>query len=240
MSVSFNANTKLIMGGSYCGGTQWNKSANDIDKCFKLYFLRKGSAEITSESNNFTIQGPNLYFINGYSIKSQKCIDKMVVDWIHFQPESVYLNYLLRSAPCVKKLDFEAFQSFKAIFKQYNPYFLKSLDNTAERITKLEIQAFIQFAIARVFTSLDKKVFENDTALLRLLPALEYIASNYNKAIKLNQVAEVCFLSPNYFHRLFSQTFNKTPLVYIHEMRMEETIRQLAYTNKPEIGRAHV
>lgn len=233
MSISFNSNIKLLMGGSYCGGSEWNKPANDIDKCFKLYFLRKGEAELIGEKGNITIKGPGLYFINGYTIKSQKCTSKMIVDWIHFQPESVYFNYILQFAPCGCELNNDAFSSFQPLFKQFNHFFLKRLDVNTERISKLEIQAFIQLAIAHVFKTLDKTIFENDTSIVRLLPALEYINQHYKSEINLKQVAEVCFLSPNYFHRLFSQTFNKTPLNYIRDIRMEEAIRQLTYTSKP-------
>ena len=41
MAVNFNANIKLLMGGTYSGGSNWNKAATDIDKCFKIYYYRK-------------------------------------------------------------------------------------------------------------------------------------------------------------------------------------------------------
>ena len=99
-----------------------------------------------------------------------------------------------------------------------------------ERNTALEIQAFIQYSLAKVFQLIDKKLLDSNNSILRLLPALEFIAQNYTIEIRLNQLAEICFLSPNYFHRLFRQSFNVTPLVYIRQMRLEEAIRQLVYT----------
>ena len=101
MSISFNSNIKLLMGGSYCGGTEWNKPANDIDKCFKLYYIRQGHATISDKKGIYDLVGPNLYFINGNVIQSQKCIKKMVVDWVHFKPDSVYFNYILQFIPSV-------------------------------------------------------------------------------------------------------------------------------------------
>lgn len=231
MDISFNSNIKLLMGGSYCGSTAWNKNSNDIDNCFKLYYLREGKAIINSKDSCYTLTGPNLYFINGYTIDSQKSVSKIIVDWVHFQPESVYFNYLLQTVPCVCKLHMGSFQSFKPLFKQYNPYFLHRLNHINERIVKLEIQSFIQFAIASVFKVLDPQLFEKDNSILRLLPALEFINSNFTSEVKLHQIADVCYLSPNYFQRLFTQVFKTSPNNYIRQMRMEEAIRQLVYTN---------
>lgn len=233
MNISNNTNIKLLMGGSYCGGSEWNKLASEIDKCYKLYFLREGEAEITGSGQHFKLSGPGLYFINGYALESQKCIKKIVVDWIHFQPESVYFGHLLRFTPCVCDLDLNAFQSFTGLFRQFNGFFLNRLDEVTERITGLEIQAFAQMSLAQVFRLIDKNLFESDNAFVRLYPALEMIINRYSEKFSLKQLAEKCFLSPAYFHRLFSRTFQVSPHAYITRMRMEESVRQLVYTSKP-------
>lgn len=232
MSIAFNANIKLLMGGSYCGGAEWNKQANDIDKCYKLYFIRQGKADIFGKRGSFPLSGPNLYFINGHSIESQKCIEKMVVDWVHFKPDSVYFNYLLQFSPCVQLLDMAMFQSYTSLFKLFNPFFLRRLKESEERIVQLEIQSFLQYAMAQVFKQNNESLIDLDNSILRLLPALEFISNNFTKEISLKEISDVSFLSPNYFHRLFTQTFQVSPLNYIRQMRMEEAIRQLVYTGR--------
>jgi len=62
------------MGGSFCGGEVWNKSASEIDKCFKIYYFREGEALITDETSTFTLQAGNLYFINGYALRSYEIV----------------------------------------------------------------------------------------------------------------------------------------------------------------------
>ncbi len=57
--------------------------------------------------------------------------------------------------------------------------------------------------------------------------------------IRLEQLAEQCCMSPNYFHKIFTQTLNTTPLNYISLLRMntalqmlindEFTIKEIAY-----------
>ena len=232
MEVNFNSNIKLLNGGSYCGGTAWNKQANDIDKCYKLYILRTGKAELYSDNEVFTIDGPNIYLINGYAIDSQNCKEKIIVDWVHFLPESVYFNHILRSTPCVSLLDASHFSSFSELYKQFNPLFLGRLSREDAYVSKIEIQSFIQLALAKVFSSVDHRYLDRDNDIHRLVPTLEYIAQNYTSEIELKDLADICFLSPNYFHRLFCQKFDLTPLKYIRQIRMEEAIRQLVYTNK--------
>ena len=85
------------MGGSFIGGSNWNKPANEIDKCYKVYHFKEGEAQINSNKEIYTLTPGNLYFINGYSVVSQQCPRRMAVDWVHFIPESVYFNHLLKN-----------------------------------------------------------------------------------------------------------------------------------------------
>lgn len=220
------------MGGSYKGGSEWNKPANDIDKCYKLYHFTDGLSEIISCDKTFQLKPGKLYFINGFSINSQRCPERMSVYWIHFIPESVYFNHLLKHCSCVVELNISEFDSFTGIIKQFQAYFDNSLPGVADKILQIEIQSYIQLALARVFKSLDPYIFERDEPLLRLLPTLEFITENYRQKISLADIAAQSHLSPNYFQRLFTRTFQVSPSSYIRKMRMEEAVRQLVYTDK--------
>lgn len=233
MRVNFNSNINLLMGGSFCGGSGWNKASTEVDNCFKLYYMRKGEALLQGKLNNFLLQEGNLYFINGYSILSQKCELKMVVDWAHFLPASVYLNQILRMSKCVIPLDYSRFESFAELFKRLDRFFLQQMDDFQDQVTQLELHSLLQLVIAQTLTKLDKKLFENDEVFNRMHPSLDFITSNYTQNISLKELADLSCLSPNYFHRLFSKTFNISPLNYIRQMRMEEAVRQLVYTNNP-------
>lgn len=232
MNPSFNSNIKLIMGGSYYGGSEWNKSANEVDNCYKLYYLKEGQAELQSNGYSFPITGPNLYYINGYAIESQRCIEKIRVDWIHFQPESVYFNHILKQSSCVVPLKKEQYFSLTDLSMLLDPFFHNELNRIQSQIVQLKILAILHQLIADIFGILDTKLFEDDDTIIRLLPALEYMTNNFNKALKLEDAAEVACLSPNYFHRLFCQAFEISPLVYLRTIRLEEAIRQLVYTHK--------
>lgn len=220
------------MGGSYQGGNSWNKPANDIDKCFKIYYVNEGEAVVSSESTKFTLCAKKLYFINGHALNSQYCPEFMSVDWIHFIPDSVYLNHLLKTCSLVIPLDIQIFSSFAPLFGKLNDIFASPCLVKNGRAIALEIQAFVQFTIAQVFLQINSADFETSVNFIRLLPALELINSRYKSNICLKMLADACCLSPNYFHRIFRKNFAITPFDYILKMRMEEALRLLIYTEK--------
>lgn len=232
MKHEFNANIKLLMGGLYCGGSDWDKRVSDIDHCFKLYYLRSGKAELKSENCSFTLEEGNFYFINGYALKSQRCLNELVIEWVHFQPESVYFNHVLKQAPCALKLDRPELPYLFSFQETLAPFFRNQLDSSRHRTLQLELIALIHFTIASVFRGMENSLLEKTELISKLMPALDYITRNYKQPVRLKQLAATCCLSPNYFHRLFTSAFGLSPLNYIRKMRMEEAIRQLVYTRK--------
>jgi AraC-like DNA-binding protein len=220
------------MGGSYQGGNGWNKPANDIDKCFKIYYMHEGEAVVSSEKTKLTLCAENLYFINGHMLTSQYCPEFMSVDWIHFIPDSVYINHLLKTCSLVIPLDVQSFLSFMPLFGKLSSYFNDPCLIENERAVTMEVQALVQFTIAQVISQIDSDDFEASVGFIRLLPALELINTHYKTNISLKILAETCCLSSNYFHRIFRKNFGITPFDYILKVRMEEALRLLAYTEK--------
>lgn len=62
-------------------------------------------------------------------------------------------------------------------------------------------------------------------------PVLNYIDLNYNKKIKVSELAKLLFISESYFATQFSETFKKTPLAFINQRRIEEVKFLLKTTN---------
>lgn len=233
MAVEFNSNTKLLMGGSFSGNTSWDKLSSSVDNCYKLYHVRKGKISISDAEFTSDLHEGKLYFINGYKLKSQKCLEDFEVDWIHFFPESLYFTYILKMMPCVQELACDEFASFSACFQKLAPFFEKRLDENESRFVQLEIQALACFTIAKIYRKTGHFVIREYENLQRVLPALEFIAENYTQNISLESLSQECNLSPNYFHRIFTGVFDVSPLNYIRNLRMDEAIRQLVYTSQP-------
>jgi hypothetical protein len=160
MKAEFNANVKLLMGGLYCGSSSWNKEASEIDRCFKMYFLRSGEVQLSAEDDVFALEEGRFYFINGYALRSQSCLQEMAVDWLHFQPESVYFNHMLKQAPCALELNRPGLPQAFSFQENLEPFFKNRLDDAQNRSVQLELIALIHFTIATVFREMHADLFE--------------------------------------------------------------------------------
>ncbi|HEY2581150.1 MAG TPA: AraC family transcriptional regulator [Mucilaginibacter sp.] len=56
----------------------------------------------------------------------------------------------------------------------------------------------------------------------RLNNAKDYMLSNYNQAINLDEISEYACLSPTHFYRTFKQTFNCSPHQYLIQLRLSQ------------------
>lgn len=233
MSFEFNANIKLLMGGNYRGAFEWNKKASDIDHCYKIYHVIEGRVELQTEGCSVFLNPGKSYFINGYMLGAQRCLEELHILWLHFQPQSGYLDHLLKQTPCAIELDSSERNSFPHQLKQAEVFFDSKNRETDRGMLQLELIALVHLAIASVFRKMGSSLVREEKVISRLVPALDLITKKFNEPLNLKELAEACCLSPNYFHRLFSGAFKMSPLYYIRIVRLEEAIRQLVYTMKP-------
>ena len=61
----------------------------------------------------------------------------------------------------------------------------------------------------------------------KIAPAMEYIAKNYNKNIKNDELAMVSGLSTVYFRKLFTQIYGTSPITYIQNLRIKKAKEML-------------
>lgn len=67
--------------------------------------------------------------------------------------------------------------------------------------------------------------------LEKIKSAMLMIEENYASKITLEELADTCRLSPNYFCRCFRETVGQTPIEYITEYRIEAACEMLAKGN---------
>lgn len=74
---------------------------------------------------------------------------------------------------------------------------------------------------------------ENNKAYLssdkqqKILPAVEYIARNYTKNIKNDELAELTGLSTVYFRKLFTNVYGVSPISYIRNLKIKKAKEML-------------
>ncbi|MBR0407988.1 MAG: helix-turn-helix domain-containing protein [Clostridia bacterium] len=71
-----------------------------------------------------------------------------------------------------------------------------------------------------------------DKSLSLIGPALEYMRSNYDQALSMDQLAALCHISPTHFRRLFSSQMGASPLRFLHQLRIMKSCQLLRTTDK--------
>lgn len=72
-----------------------------------------------------------------------------------------------------------------------------------------------------------------EDSLNKLKKVIEYIHKNYADAIALQTLADICFMSPNYFCHYFKQKIGKTPIAFINEYRIQKACQMLTESELP-------
>lgn len=233
-----NLNLVLLSGGYHHCTSAWNAEPYGKDSCYKLYFPVKGSARICVNETWYDLLAGNIYFINGYVLDKNRCDGFMDVYWLHFVPESqlvaMHLNKL-KPVYCWEKGYAEKhrmdFQQIPELFE--NPH------ESENQLLKLAEFSKLCNSNALILKLVSHMTAEQHTDLYgipydlysKLKAAVDFIDGNYNKNLRLEEMAQKVFLNPSYFLRLFKKCFKMTPNVYLSTKRLNEACRLLARTN---------
>ena len=218
---------EILTGGFYTGSVSWNKKRTEVDNCFKIYQLTEGEVRICDEQQEFTLQKDKTYFINGNKLTRQYCNSSFSTHWLHFIPKDLVVYQGLLSLPLVVELpdvakeqnvlmpDIEQLQSQSAASCYKYTFEL------------LKLQTFIQAFIIRIFEQYPLDENEQTYNIQRLQPAVRYINKHFTESMNLKMLADLCCLSPNYFHKIFTKLLNTTPNNYIALLRMNASLQLL-------------
>ena len=228
----------ILTGGTYTGNSSWNKKCSDIDNCFKIYQITDGKLFLSDENEDFSLESGNLYFINGSKLTAQQCRQSFSTNWLHFIPKDLIIHHSLLSMPLVvnfTEMDIitDSLTNIEVLISgepvSYKEYFLESL----------RMQAGIQAMIVSLLEKYPWTSPQNIYSIRMIEPAILYIKEHFTEPVRLKQLADCCNISPNYFHKIFTESLNTTPANYISLLRMnaalplllnnEYNIKEIAY-----------
>ena len=84
------------------------------------------------------------------------------------------------------------------------------------------------YSVIFMLRSSEEKKYTPDSKKQKLLPAIEYIARNYNSQIRNDTLAKLVDMSTVYFRKLFFEVYGISPIAYVHRLRInkaEEILR---------------
>ncbi len=229
---------KIITGGVNHCDYSWNKSSDELDRCFKIYLPVKGEAIIDMDDMHVRIIPGNIYFLSGFNISAQKCVSPMDIYWLHFVPASLYLRHLLLKSGSTyiwNEQDFVFVEKFKENIRRVfrdKDYTKPNTLLTPYTYEEAKLHSCILDLIAEILRKSPVKHYEKTDELIKLEPSLKFMNDQFKKNPPLEEVASKSAIAPNYFHRIFKRNFGLTPFTYMQRLRMEMAIRLLMTTPK--------
>lgn len=223
--LHLNHTIEILTGGSYTGDRSWNKKQSDIDNCFKIYYITKGNLFISGEEKEYLLCEGQCYFINGSKLVTQYCKESFSTHWLHFIPKNLIIHQALLSMPLVCKYPEELPDNMAPMQIASSLIAGKSSASYKEYcMQSLCLQTFIQLIINHLLEQNPWNTPQEVTISNIIAPAIQYIEEHFTEQVRLKQLASCCCMSPNHFHKTFTQTLQITPGNYITRLRMNASL----------------
>lgn len=204
----------------------------------EITYVKNGRGRYLVNGRCYDVTAGDLIIFNNVEPHGWQVLDhKMDVMVITFAPELVSDPGNVFSGDYLKPF-IERGSSFRNC--------IKASDQTADVIRDImfEIQTEVKYAdkgyknmikadILRILTYLtrhyqigDDSLIEQKRQLKRLEPALFYINSHYTDVIRLEDVASLTYMSPNYFSSYFKKVIGRSFVEYVTLLRLKR-VREL-------------
>lgn len=210
----------------------------------ELILLTKGRASFKLDSSRFELKSDQLLIANKGVIHSGTARKNNSCEWyaIVFELELLnsriedncqlkYLNPLLNNKYILKPFisgedDFS--ENIIKITKQIIKQYYKREKGYEMKIKSLLFDLFYQYITNNKIDIVKKKSHHK---MMRLKQVLAYIHDNYDKKIRLKEIAEIANLNQQYFSRFFKREIKKTPIEYINFYRVNKAKQLLQGTD---------
>jgi len=214
---------------------------------YRLYYITDGSASVFHGGIRYMLKPDSLYLIPAYVTCDYYCPNSMRLYYIHFlhRPtggfslaERYRMVFESRSHPIDKALfkRLISLHSGKALKNknpdQYDDY-EKGLDwlsaGTTER-KSLETRGVLMQLLSRFVVDERGAKAGNVYVDSRLERVIGYADKHIREKISVERLAGVACLHPEYFSKWFISLTSERPIDYINRKKIEETQRQLIYS----------
>lgn len=125
--------------------------------------------------------------------------------------------------PCVIKKEHPAYRTLLELFYQISAYYIKTPDGYELALKALLLQ--VLFLLLQ-YSQTPKKatpVSHSDQSD-KLKSVLDYIDTNYENTILIEDLAKLCYFSEYHFMRFFKKHVGMTCLQYINNLRLEKAV----------------
>ncbi|MFA5058234.1 MAG: AraC family transcriptional regulator [Opitutaceae bacterium] len=237
LTMWINGCTIFAGGHAHCTPA-WTLGATPLNQCWKLYYVRRGSGTIITDTGEQGLLPGHIYIINGYRMLRQVCPRCMVVDWLHFQTTAWWLRMRLERLPpavclpCVRRNWRAAgLEEVRKLFDQPAESYLDLCGLRPD--ARLEIY----LRVLGVLLGVLGEVLEHHAETTagpgmppQLRNALDFMERHYLDNPPLATLAQQAGWQAEHFLRRFQQALGVTPFAFMERRRLDEAVQLLIDT----------
>lgn len=203
----------------------------------RIHYVKSGEAKIIREDGVFELKKNHLYLTPSYVRHAYDCHGILELYYIHIyeNPDKSLSIFDLINFPVEVTAESFDIQLIERLIKinperelqYYDPKSYDTHANVVQNVVvqqksplafELETRGIIKQIISRF---LAQATFKNEFIEERILRCLHYVHKNLDKPINIDFLADMCFLTKDYFIRLFKKEMNCTPGKYINQKKIE-------------------
>ncbi|WGQ09311.1 AraC family transcriptional regulator [Pedobacter gandavensis] len=224
---------------------------------YAIQMIFNGAAAYTIANRELNLYSGNFIFLNQDTAYSRKIDSSVKVDSMSvlFDPDFVIDFEYSRTAKDGLLLDEpEANQRIAPVFVEAiyplqgdMKFNLLNLKKQVEQgnTDNLLLNTYLEHCLVNYYALYDAEVVNREASLKflshttkseilrRLSIARDYIISNYNKNICLEEIARIACLSVNHFLRTFKQAYHQSPHQFLTSIRLRQAKYFLKHTDYP-------
>lgn len=236
--------------------TPWDGVKHHWHDEIEFLYFRKGSFKVTINMENFSVNQECFFFINPGEIHSIESSSPATESAIVFHPcilnfehydlaQTQLLQPLTKGEIRLPRFLDITHPAFSGIKKEYLEiinifhqagFFLPGESEIV--IESVSSQLFIRAGLLKIlgvlysFSLLTQPQKTDDYRVQIIKSSLEFIRKHYQEKIYIQDLAENANMNQQYFCRFFKKILGKSPVTYINEYRIKQSIILLQTTDK--------
>ncbi len=213
----------------------------------EIAFVKNGRGIYYVENKTYEMNEGDIVVINNIEPHYMEVLPpvNMVMPVVMFEPHLVWsseshfdYNYMEpffeRSSNFNNKIDSKS-EIGKKIFELLSEIEEEYVNKTLgyKLMIKAKLLHIITYLIRHYqdSTKSSESISSKSKKLEKLEKVFSYISNNYSQRIALHTLAELAYMSPNYFSTFFKQSTGFTPIEYINKIRVSKSIELLRETD---------
>ena len=206
-----SANFSIHTAGCLNVGTEWTSMVSTFEYV-RIYYIRKGTAELNLTTGKLTLKEGYLYLIPAFSVLSGNCKSNMEHYFIHLVPDIFtehFLSLLLLQRELVIPKEIAEYLFLNVILNHAND------SAHAQIVTNNSIHLLISYF-------LESSDLHKNSNITKFVKVFDYIDKHINEQIRIEELANLMFMNKVYFSNLFKKMFGVSPQQYILQKKLDK------------------